>query len=158
MYHPAAATPAVVASLPGQGFHYLFSMAPETTPIEAMNQWRWIGVRGPRTYEMGAAQSDVARASVQAVTDLAALGPASPAGPPVVLPCDGTKVSIPRLAVGTTRILLDSPAAYGVRLFVSDDLAPLPWVPAIVSSVPVALRCSGVASVTVSVTSNGPPA
>jgi hypothetical protein len=144
MLTPRAAVPSIVQGLPRQGYHYLFSTDPQTTPIEIVHEWPWVGVLAPHLYVVGNSRRSVAAAHVVART--AATNGATDTAPPdteqVALPCDGSRFLVGHAGT-TTRISVDSPKQDGIRIWVADDLAPLPWVASITKTGPAQLRCSG---------------
>ena len=137
------AMPALLERLPHQGYRYVFSFAPDTDALSVLSQWKWVGVVGPRTYVVGAHESDVANASVYASTAPGSENPTVGTR----IECDGEGLTIP----ASTPVGVTADASERLRLRLGHDLAPLPRVGTIYTASDATLSCDGASSIGVTV-------
>jgi hypothetical protein len=133
----------ILDRLSRQGYHYVFSFAPDTDPIQVLSKWRWVGIVGPRTYVVGSRRADVASAPVFATTaPTAKIGD----GPLTTVDCGGADLTIPDSGTAT-RIAVSAGRSDRLRIHVRDGLAPLPRVGAIYLRSGGDVSCQGAAAI-----------
>jgi hypothetical protein len=141
MLPTALLVPKIIDGLPHQGYRYVFSLAPEVDPIHILSKWPWVGIVGPRTYEVGQHRSDVSNAPVYAST---ARGAADPGA--TTLTCGDARLPVP-LQGSLTTLRISSKGTDALRIWARDDLAPLPAVGTIYLGSAGDLRCTGEPSI-----------
>lgn len=153
------------ATLPSQPYRIFFSWDPALDPIGIMRSWRWSGVVGPRTYEVGQAARALERSAVLATDDRGAFDVAASGSPrllpsPVDVRCDGVARS---LSVDPIGVWLLVHADADIRVSLS-AYAPLParavYViapQAIGGRSSVSVSCSGPGSLTIDAMTAAPP-
>jgi Dolichyl-phosphate-mannose-protein mannosyltransferase len=144
MLAPKILVPEVIDKLPQQGYRYVFSFAPTVDPIQILEQWPWVGVVGPRTYVVGSRREDVDHAPVYAST----ASSVAPIPGATTLACDDSRRPVPLIG-SSTRLQIASATSDALRIWVRDDLAPLPRVGAIYLQSNGELHCTGTSSIEV---------
>jgi hypothetical protein len=157
MLDPRAVNSRILRSLPRQGYDAWFAYDPVGAAIEEMRRWPWVAPAAGHTYLLGSTPQ-FRRVAVVALTggrSGRSTAVPIPAGetlaPSIEVPCSGAAVEIPRGSTATWGVL-ESPPVPGLRLYLSDSPAPLPWVRAFVATdraagAPLTLRCSGAEAV-----------
>jgi hypothetical protein len=149
MLAPKILVPQIIDRLPGEGYRYVFSLRPTLDPIQILSKWPWVGVVGARTYVVGMTRSDVSFAPVFAST--AASTHSTGSSP--MLPCNGTQVSVPLVSPLTALDVTSAPSD-NLRIWLRDDLAPLPRVDAIFSRLNSVVHCVGADSISIVTTAS----
>jgi hypothetical protein len=162
VWPPEVTTPEFMARLPGEGFHFLFTTGLYPPTAHMLRQLPWTGSLAPQLYVIGSNAGDLRGATLMSTDAPRQPGLEPLTTEPLILPCGGESVQIPR---GTEATWLEiAPGAPETALvYLDGNLAGIPARHLVVAAPsvggqgqPLEIACGGAASVTVKAVFSGP--
>jgi hypothetical protein len=136
------------------GYRRLLVAKPEETDLSPLARWRWLSSVSENVYGVADVRGELPSSPLLATND-EAVAPGRTLRRDLHMPCNGAATTVPSGAHGTL-VRISNPGA-DTRVWVSDELAPLPArrailvSPELATNGTIALRCTGPTRLTVDV-------